>query len=258
MGELAHPYNGREAQQITLVDYVDPRVSDDIPTSEYGIVVLENPRHCMTEACHIHGQANECFLDLDHLHHSEAYYAHHSALAEEFRDQEALTRWVFRCVHEQKHKRFPYNVPFPNLTVMKGAIKEARFLREMEANYRARTSLRAALNQLNMERWYIKATRKHLDEEIKKSKKLIKSVDNIEFLPQEIVAGALLLVSPGHAEDKLIANPAFMLPGTIRRQDVKKAWQVADEILARCEERNRTLEQADTLDREYVIAAAAA
>ncbi len=260
MSELALPRldSGWAAHQSDTVPYLNLEVSDDIPTNEYGIVVLENPQPCMGEDCPVRRDEEECFIDLDHLHHSEAYYDYNGSLAIEFRSQAALTRWVFRCVHNVKHSQYPHNVPIPRPQVMKQAIAEARLLHEIEVNYRNRTSLANVLERPDLRQWYRRAVRVNLDKHMKDKKKLVRSVDSIEFLPQEIVTGALLLASPGHAENRLIADPSYMLPGTIRRHEVRAAWQAANEMLARREENGRALVMGSQLDQEYIEAMARA
>lgn len=260
MTEVALPqyYGGRAADPTTSGEFLDLRVSDDIPTNEYGIVVLDDPLVCVGESCSYQATTRGCFISNDHLHHSSTYYEYRGPLADEFRSEEALTRWVYRCVHDAKHNSFPHNVPLPRKKVMKKAIVEAKLLREVEANYRARTSQMASLDRQNLPRWSRTLVRRDLDRCMKDKKKLVKSVGNIEFLPQEIVAGALLLASPGHAEDRLIGHPHFMLPGTIRRGEVTVAWQAAQGMLQRLEERNRALTDAGQLDQDYLIAVAAA
>jgi len=253
---LPHIASGRVALPVEVGPYIDPRVSDDIPTNEYGIVVLENPQPCAGEECRLRGSDEECYIDLDHLHHSGAYYEQDSPLAAEFQELDVLTRWVFRCVHESKHEAYPHNVPVPRRRIMKKVIPEARLLKEIEVNYRERTSMEAVLRRPDLSRHWQMETRKSLNRKYNDRKKLIKSVENIEFLPEEIVTGALLLAVPGHAESRLISNPNFMLPGTIRKEEVPQAWQAAAGMLERCEERSRVWAELNQLDRHYLEAVA--
>lgn len=247
------PIGGRVGSP-TSTEFVDFRVSDDIPTNDHGIVVLENPQPCIGEGCHLRGEDEECFLDLDHLHHSAAYYEYYGPLAVEFRAQDVLSRWVFRCIHEKKHDLYPNNVPLPNRKVMERAITEARLLKEIEVNYRGRMALESNLERDDFPKFALKADRRNLDKHKKDKKSLVKSVESIEFLPQQIVTGALLLASPGHAESRLIADPNFMLPGTIRPHEVLKAWRAAQEMLQRREERNKVLEEARGIDLAFLEA----
>lgn len=252
MGELALPYElgGRAAHDtVPRRRDVELRFSDDIPTNEHGIVVLENPRPC-ADNCHLRGFDEQCFIDLDHLHHSGAYYEYDGNLARRFRAEDALTRWVYRCRHEAKHQLYPYNVPVPRPEVMKRAVTESRLLRDIESNFRERSIIEASLERDRMKPKSREKAKRRLDKKFKERKKLIRSIDDIEILPQEIVTGALLLALPGHAEDRLMRNPHYMLPGTIRRDDVFTAWRIADEILAR-REVGRALALGRQLDADF-------
>jgi hypothetical protein len=257
MSEVALPrvFSGRVTAPPREVDL---RVSDDIPRNEYGIVTLGNPQPCLGENCRHRGEAEQCFIDRDHGHHSAAYYEYQGGVASEFRNEEALLRWVFRCVHDQKHEDYPFNVPLPRTRIMKSAIKEARLLRDIEANYRARVSLGGVVLRSDLPKWSIRAAQKNLDRGMKEKKRLLRSVEEIEFLPQEIVTGALLLPSPGHAQNRLIANPHYVLPGTIRPTEVFTAWSAAEEMLANRQEMVQALHAGRQLDDEYLEAVARA
>lgn len=257
MSEIALPrtFSGGAVVAPERVQVVDTRLSDDIPMNEYGIVVLDNPQHCNPETCVLTQRGHSCFVDLDHSHHSGEYYAKHSDLAEEFRSQEAVCTWLARCIHIAKHETYPSNVPIPSKKVMKQSIKEARLLRDMEAAYRATISLGAILEEPGLTPWYRNATRRGLDQSIKEKKKLVKSVDSIEFLPQEIVTGALLLVAPGEAWQRLVKDPRYVLPGTIRREDVSAAWTAAETMLEERDEHVRIHLQMLAMDRAWIEAA---
>lgn len=257
MSELALPriYSGGVTAHPREVDL---RVSNDIPRNEYGIVTFGNPQPCLGEDCRHRRSDEQCFVDRDHLHHSAAYYEYKGSLPQEFRNEEALLRWVFRCVHDQKHQDYPFNVPLPRPHVMKGAIKEAKLLRDIEANYRARTSLGRVMLRDDLPKWSRRSTQKNIEREAKEKKKLLRSVDNIEFLPQEIVTGALLLAAPGNAQNRIIADPHYDLPGTIRHAEVFTAWQAAEEMIAQRQLMVGALNAGRQLDEEFQQAIARA
>lgn len=233
-------------------------VSEDIPTNEHGIVLLPGLIPCEGPACHHRDGQDECFLDRDHGHHSAVHYENDSALAAEFRDLGVLKRWVHRCVHERKHKDYPGNVPIPSRPIMQIVIKEAGVVSALEANYRSVQGQQLIIShpyRLKEER---RGANRELARLLQERPTLIRSLDNIEFLPQEMITGALLLVSAGRAQDRIYRNPKIVLPGTIRWNEVGKAWSVAEELLANRDAWIRSSQEEAQLDLEYQQAVAQA
>lgn len=233
-------------------------VSDDIPTTEHGIVLLPGLIPCEGAACHHRGGHDECFLDRDHGHHSAVHYERDSSLAEEFRDLGVLKRWVHRCVHERKHQDYPGNVPVPARPVMHAVIREAGVVSALEANYRSAQGQQIIINHPDRTKYEREGAKRALEKLLQQRPHLIRSLDNIDFLPQEIITGALLLISPGEAQTRVYKNPRIVLPGTIRWNEVDKAWTTAETLLATREAWARASQAEAELDDEYAKAVARA
>lgn len=201
-------------------------------TNEFGIVVPSPMRDCMRENCRFRDINETCRLTRHHLHSSQPFYEAAGDLAADFQDLDFLTEWKYACRHNEHHNEHIIDVPIPRPEVMKQCIAEARILRRIDGNYRDIKSAEESVDRPGRTKAEIAGLGRAKEKFIVAREHLLKNIDNIEVIPEELVTGALWMTAPSIARSRTMMSSSYVLTGNIWRQEAPVALAFADNILS--------------------------
>lgn len=197
--------------------------------NEYGISFAPIFKPCIGEKCCFRGASDECELTRHHLHSISEDYEAAGSIARKFRNLSVLTVWLHACRHREHHQRNEIHVPIPSVAVMKKCIDEQKLLRKLIDNHNEIQSHEAMLER-GLDTRRSKGSTRRLGILRQRKPELIEGVKTIEVIPAELVTGALIMVAPSHAYNRIRTGHPFAMTGTMAKKEVGRSLDFVQQI----------------------------
>ena len=223
------------AEQLAYLDYPQPGQGDHsqkVPTNEYGIVIPPPIGSCIGDLCRFKQPDEEsCESTVHHLHSTLDDYLENGRVAHRFRTLPILTVWLPGCRHQIHHEIHEISVRIPYQDIMSQGIREARRVRKLATIHSNLRTIKRELTGDGLTQKQIYGLQSVEEELYEDREEILPRIMTIEVIPEELVTGALLICAPDLAQRRLLAGTGYVLTGTLNRNEIPEAIDIANEIL---------------------------
>ena len=205
--------NGHGSDQAEFVNLGYPR--PHFLVNEHGIVIPPTPRLCMgSPDCSVLNEDRECGMRRHHNQSGKPGYEQHGGIAPEFRNLPHLTTWVPECWHRQDHATHNSFTRVPSLNVMERCIKESRILSEIDETHGTLLGIGMELERRGPHSKNRRFLTRALAAHVARKREQLTEIDQITFLPEEIVTGSLLWTAPRLARRRVMEGSGIAFVGS--------------------------------------------